>query len=636
MTKFGLAGWIMLVVGCASLANPTPENRQAWLSLNQLVPRHVPVSAIAVNARDSDQIFAATYSRVGIYTSQGGLGNWRPDSNGLPKAPVFALLAMPDEMFAGTAAGLYRRAYSAADWQRADPVPAVAIYALAQDRGGAVYAASDARGIWKSDDRGTTWTRIKGLDDEPLLRILPLDAHTIFAGTAGHGLLVTRDAGQTWNSISEFEGAYINVILQDSRDPRTIYVAPRGGLYRSRDAGLTWEGLGGRIAKEVVHTLLVSPKRQELIVGTDARGLWTSRDEGKSWQEEASTDGAIAFPPKRAILTITAQGNAIYVGTEDGVVKSSDSGASWSPTDPLERGIGVPTIYSMAFVPATQSLWTATQDGLYGGPLSWRRAVLGDNDAPTTAVAVAPSDPKRIYVGTDGKGVFVSNDSGVSWSAAGGELGGKTRVAQLIVAPSNPEIVFARLLFERVYKSTDGGDSWRAVWTGMPVEEQVQSVAIAPNDPRVLYAGGDTQFFFSGDEGETWQARGLKGISTLALWIDPNDSKKVWAGGTDGLYVSEDAGNSWRGPLMPGTTVASVVRDAHGKFYLGTKYNGIFFTDAAARVFTSFGTGLEGVSVEGIALNDQAGVIFAATSEGLFCTLLNPENRGPGVDGISC
>lgn len=230
-------------------------------------------------------------------------------------------------------------------------------------------------------------------------------------------------------------------------------------------------------------------------------------------QEERNPDGSNPFLPRRAVLTIVPAGNDLYVGTQDGVVSSSDRGLSWAVRDSSIRRLGVPVINAFARSESF-GLAVATQDGLYHkiSDSAYGQIKIETDDTPITAVAFAPSDTMRIYVGTDGKGVFVSDDAGVTWNPATGELGGKTRTVQLIVDPTNPEIVFARVLFERIYKSTDGGDSWHTVWTGMPVEEQLQSMAIAPGDPHILYAGGDTQFFASETEANRGSRAGCKGF----------------------------------------------------------------------------------------------------------------------------
>lgn len=591
---------------------PTPE----WTLENHNLPTHAPVTALAAEPtrrravetghHTPRKLYAATYDAIGLYTSEDGGATWHADRAKLEPAPVFALLPLPAEMFAGTAAGLYRRAYNAAFWQRADPVPQVAVTALGQDPTGVLYAATDGRGIWKSQDGGTPWSRLPGLDDEPLLSILPLDAQTIFAGTGGRGLLITRDGGRTWQSAPQFSHEYVTFI--QLHRPGQIFARARSGLYRSHDRGQTWAKLHGGIEREIVTALLEDSQSERIWAAASGGGIFISDDRGESWR---ASD--VENPRRRAVLSLAQFGDVLLAGTFDGLLQSVDGGETWRV---LGHGLGVPIIHD--FTRANGRLWVAAEDGLFeqNADGTFVRIPFGAEDVPVSSLAVAPSQPTRIYVGTDGKGVFVSDDGGKTWNAAGGELGGRTRVAQLMVHPTNPEIVFARLLFERIYKSDNGGDDWRAVWTGMPIEEQIQSLAIASNDPAQMWAGGDTQLFSSNNTGETWQARGLSGVSILGLWIDPQDARHVWAGATDGLYISRDAGQSFQGPRLRGLSVTSIVRDAAGTFYLGTKYNGVYRSDDAGKTFVPYG--LEGVSVDQLAFDAADNILYALTQQGLY------------------
>jgi photosystem II stability/assembly factor-like uncharacterized protein len=606
--------------------NPLINNSPIWLSWNDRLPTHVTVTALAANPHAPAEMFVGTYDAVGMYSTRNANDGWLPDNTNLPTAPVFALLARDRELFAGTAAGLYRRAWNAAYWQSAAPIPQVAVYALAAGPDGALYVATDGRGIWSSDDDGTTWTRLPGLDDESLLSLLPLDAQTLFVGTAGHGVFVTRNRGASWENLARFQNAYVPLVARDPRNAQTLFVGPRGGLYRSTDAGLTWNALGGGIEKQIVETLRVhlTPNGKTiLLAGTAGDGLWLSRDDGNTWQPAQAKDGTRAFPPGRAVLTLFDQDNQFFAGTVDGIFRADASLSNWTMQRASMRNMGTPALHDVELQDG--ALWAATDDGLYRQTRAkfFERVGPEKINAPVTAVAFTPAAAARIYAGTDGKGVFVSDDAGATWNAAGGELGGKTRVAQLLADPTNPEIVYARLLFERLYKSVDGGDTWRAIWTGMPIEEQLQTFAIAPGNPQILYAGGDTQLFYSDNGGATWQPRGLSGISTLALWIDPNDAAHVWAGATDGLYLSQDAGKTWRGPLLQGITIAALGRAARDRFYVGTKYNGLFRTDASAQSFTRVRQGLENASVDALVLDETREVMYAATSAGLFCARLD-------------
>lgn len=585
------------------------------------LPAHTPITALAHDPNNTRVMIAAAYDANGIYRSDDAGETWRADNQDLARAPVFVLLALERELFAGTAAGLYRRAWNADYWQRADPVPPVAVYGLARDDAGAVYAATDGRGIWKSDD-ANVWARLAGLDDEPLLSVLAL-GDTILAGTGGRGMFVSRDGGKTWQPDATFQNDYVSMLRRDPRDGSTIFARGRNGLYRSREGGAAWQELAGGIETEIVNALEFAD--DTILAATSGGKIFVSDTNGETWRETS-----VENPRRRAVLSLFRIEKTLYAGSFDGLLRSVDNGASWQL---IGQGLGAPIIYDLALDAARSRILVALEDGLYEireeSPASSPstasvRIEMGVSDVPVTAVAIAPNAPQRIYAGTDGRGVFVSDDGARTWNPATGELGGRARIAQLAVDPANPEIVFARVLFERIYKSMDGGDSWRTVWTGMPVEEQIQTLAIAPNDPQQLYAGGDTQFFGSEDGGETWQARGLTGVSTLALWIDPNQAEYVWAGATDGLYVSADGGNTWRGPLLQGKTISALTRDARGNMYVGTKYNGVWRTAGEQTGFTQMFSqstndpAPERASIKAIVFDERRGRMLVATGEGLY------------------
>ncbi|WP_298068960.1 hypothetical protein, partial [Oleiagrimonas sp.] len=150
------------------------------------------------------------------------------------------------------------------------------------------------------------------------------------------------------------------------------------------------------------------------------------------------------------------------------------------------------------------------------------------------AVAVAPSNPKIIYVGTGesdirgdmitGDGVFRSDDAGKTWHAAG--LSKTHTISAIVVDPKNPDVVYASSMghvftsnVERgVFKSVDGGKSWKKILYTDAKTGAIDLVMV-PHHPNVLYAA-------------MWQARRMP-------W-------KLDDGGPgSGLYKSTDSGASW-------------------------------------------------------------------------------------------
>ncbi|HEY7179596.1 MAG TPA: YCF48-related protein [Gaiella sp.] len=176
-------------------------------------------------------------------------------------------------------------------------------------------------------------------------------------------------------------------------------------------------------------------------------------------------------------------------------------------------------------------------------------------------VAVAPSDPDVVYLGT-AMGVYSSRDAARSWQSAG--LGIRTglqevlglRITSLAVDPRAPGTVYATRsrwvdggtkLRQELFKSADGGQSWHSLGLA------AQRVAVSPADPTTVFAvvGANwtkNRLFRSTDGGRTWRPvdRGLGATSFSGLGFDPTHPARVYAATRRGLLISADGGGSWR------------------------------------------------------------------------------------------
>lgn len=242
--------------------------------------------------------------------------------------------------------------------------------------------------------------------------------------------------------------------------------------------------------------------------------------------------------------------------------------------------IGDPRTYYMGTTGG--GLWKTDDMGL-----SWRNVSDGYFQSGSIgAVAVAPSDPNVIYVGTGehavrgvmthgGDGVYRSTDAGRSWKRIGLEL--TQHIARIVVHPDDPDVVWVAAqgaLYDAapergIYKSMDGGASWKRVLYVDP-RTGAAELSMDASNPRILYAamwehgrrpwkitsgGPGSGLYKSTDSGESWE-RLSTGLPTkmgkMAIAVSPADSDLVWAliesdSNEDerGLYVSHDAGTSW-------------------------------------------------------------------------------------------
>ena len=182
----------------------------------------------------------------------------------------------------------------------------------------------------------------------------------------------------------------------------------------------------------------------------------------------------------------------------------------------------------------------------------------GPEGGPAFALAVAPSAPEIVYVGT-GRGVFRSMNGGRSWASAGlaeppgpdgtrppGHFarGRPASAGNGVRRVSTAAGTAGRRIASAVFKSTNGGHTWRAL--GL----RGQVVAISPTGPPTVYAaaggsGGTSRLLRSTDGGRSWQAadRGLPSTYLWALAFDPTSPSTVYAAmGRRGVFESSDSG----------------------------------------------------------------------------------------------
>ncbi len=218
------------------------------------------------------------------------------------------------------------------------------------------------------------------------------------------------------------------------------------------------------------------------------------------------------------------------------------------------------------------------------GANTWKPIFDHEGSASIGSLAVAPSDPNTIYVGTgegcirgdaaEGDGVYKSLDGGATWKNIG--LKDTRAIGKIIVNPKNPDIVFVAALGhvfgpnpERgVFRTTDGGKTWNKV---LYVDDHTGAIDVVfdPNNPNILFAatwqvyrtpwtlssgGPGSGLYRSADGGSTWKRiteeqglpKGPYGKVGVAVGAD---SHRVYAlieaKDNGGLYRSDNGGAKW-------------------------------------------------------------------------------------------
>ncbi|MDQ2680022.1 MAG: hypothetical protein M3Y21_03235, partial [Candidatus Eremiobacteraeota bacterium] len=217
---------------------------------------------------------------------------------------------------------------------------------------------------------------------------------------------------------------------------------------------------------------------------------------------------------------------------------------------------------------------------------TWEPIFDSEHVASIGALAVAPSDPNVLYVGTGeadmrsdityGKGMYKSIDAGKTWTHIG--LDDTRQIGRVVVDPHDAKIVWVAALghayasnTERgVFKSTDGGQTWNKVLYKNPQTGAID-LAMDPRNSQIVYAsmwqtrrppwnvyppsnGPGTGLYRTADGGTTWEpvsGHGLpSNLNRIGIAISPADSNRIYlavnvpSGG--GIYRSNDAGANWK------------------------------------------------------------------------------------------
>jgi photosystem II stability/assembly factor-like uncharacterized protein len=610
--------WALLVlVGCRPAPGWTWERAEAGL------PPQVVVLALAVDPSDPTRLWAGYYAPGGLAASHDAGRTWTTGAEGLGDNPVFDLLPFPNShLWAATRDGLLESADGGASWKpAAGDLPPAAVFALAADGSGRVYAGLDGAGLYVGAPEGDRWVPLD--QDEPLATsaVLSLavssDGTQLYAGTAGRGLFSSQDAGHTWTAA--FPGDYVPNLAFSPSHPTTAVASLRDRLVRTHDGGGSWDTLPVPWAHEEVVSLLWSADPQT----GGAEVLWAGSGQGQVYRSQDGGDTWVAMgnavPTQGGVLALATAGDRLLAGTWSGIYATDDGGQRWTYLSP---SLGVP--YANILVTADAGLLLGTRAGLFRWQPDvrhWTKVLmkypqgveqtqsgeyLQDKDFPpggVTALAVAPSDRRLVYAGAAASGLYRSDDGGASWAQVPSDL--EVGIRALAVDPDDANHVYILAAWERMYESADGGQSWQARWAGLSVTTEAVSLALDPLHPATLYLGADTGLYRSRYGGEDWRAVGrpLDEQTVLALQVrrpaehpgrSPQDevaapraalgtgeeTSGLYIGATRGAYRSYDGGDTvepW-GHGLEGVSVTAFLFDPNDsrKVYAATAYAGLY------------------------------------------------------------
>jgi photosystem II stability/assembly factor-like uncharacterized protein len=268
-----------------------------------------------------------------------------------------------------------------------------------------VYAAVDFRGVMKSTDSGKTWTEINaGLSSAQVktLAMDPRDRKVLYAGS--FGLNKSVDSGVTWGTTG-LGNLFPQVIAFHPQDSKIVYVGTNGGVFKTADAGRSFQPMNSGLTGLDVRALAIDPVEPNVLYAGSYPffPLFRSVDGGATWSasDKFYLGGNILVDPRDHRI--------VYAG----VLKSIDGGESW--TYAFSNCVGTEVAHLLGFALAIDpvdhdTLYLAAECSFYrsrdGGGFwtPWFEGLPGYPDL--TALALDPADRNTFYVGTASQGVF--------------------------------------------------------------------------------------------------------------------------------------------------------------------------------------------------------------------------------------
>ena len=336
-------------------------------------------------------------------------------------------------------------------------------------------------------------------------------------------------------------GGRVTDIVGIPGDPSTYYVAGAdGGIFKTTNNGVTMEALFTKEKSYSVGDLTIAPSDHNVLwLGSgegDPRnsvsyghGVYRSIDAGETWEhlglkETERIKRIVVHPDDPDIACVCALGKEWGPNPERGVFKTTDGGKNWKKVLYINEDTGCSDIAIDLSNPRIMyaGMWTfrrkpwrfddgGKETALYrtkDGGESWEKIMNGlpKTDMARIGVSVAQSSPNIVYLITefeDGGTLFRSENRGNSWKLVNDDPNLNFRpfyYSDMRVDPTNPQIMYT--LSGRLSKSIDGGNSFKTIAQG--VHGDHQSFWIDPLNSNRLLSGSDGGYQVSYDQGATW------------------------------------------------------------------------------------------------------------------------------------
>jgi photosystem II stability/assembly factor-like uncharacterized protein len=330
--------------------------------------------------------------------------------------------------------------------------------------------------VFTSTDEGGHWqmiSRIGSGQDDVITHIIvdPRNSNRLYASTwtlysGGGGVYRSDDAGRTWNIVG-LAHETVRALAQSPTDPTLLIAGSLTGVYRSTDEGASWTKITPDHHPDLnrFDSLAFDPKDNNTIYAGTYHLPWKTSDGGKNWFPVVK--GMIDDSDVMNIIVDPANSNNVHAVACSGMYHSLDAGAEWVKYKSIPNVFRRtqlmrmdPTNPEILYAGTTSGLWKTVNEK------DFRRVTPGD--WIINAMIIDKKNPQKLIIGTEREGVQVSNDGGETFTAANTGFH-HMHIEDVAVDRDRPGRALVVLTFDNdaFISTNDGGNSWTTLGPGL-------------------------------------------------------------------------------------------------------------------------------------------------------------------------
>jgi photosystem II stability/assembly factor-like uncharacterized protein len=510
-----------------------------------------------------------------------------------------------------------------------------------------IFLGTSAGNLYLSTDKGATWSRFArpGNSAEMVLDhivIDPTDSRNIFAAAwnaqlpnSDGDLYRSHDAGKTWEIVADLHGKSLRAMNIAPSDPKILVVGALDGIYRSRNGGHDFERISPANHAEIknVESIAIDPVNPDVIYAGTWHLPWKTEDGGKTWHNIKK--GVIDDSDVFSIVIDHETPANIFISACSGIYRSDSAGELFRKIQGIPysarrtRMLRMdPIDHNIVYAGTTEGLWKTIDGGASWKHMTGSNIIIND-------VLIDPRQPSRVLLATDRSGVLASDDGAVTFTASNRGFTHR-QAAALLVDRTNSNVLYAGVLndkeFGGVFVSRDAGQTWKQSSDGLDGRDVFVLRQSADN---TLVAGTDHGVFALPPNTSRWIARDLplakpqaavvkKTAMRVAAAPEPAPritvlelgADKWFAATSTALFVSSDSGETWKAESLPGIGVPVSISVA-GKMVAIAGRNTVAVSVSGGESWLPTKTLDADFSINSVAV-DNSGDVWLAARTGLF------------------